>query len=206
MSGLAAVEKRFLNTVHDKAVFRRRVRVLSGHLVRELDSSGTVLDLGCGDGSIAKAIMDRRPGLVFRGMDVLIRPHTLIPVEHFDGSVIPALDRSFDWVTIIDVLHHTDNPRQLLAEAARVARKGVVVKDHLREGLAARQTLRLMDWVGNKGHDVRLPYNYLSKQEWEAVFSDVGIAARSWRQSLSLYPFPACLVFDRDLHFIATLS
>lgn len=206
MSGLAAVEKKFLNTVHNKAVFRRRVRVLSGHLVHELGSSGSVLDLGCGDGSIAKAIMDREPGLVFRGMDVLIRPHTLIPVEHFDGSVIPAPDRSFDWVTIVDVLHHTDNPRQLLAEAARVARKGVIVKDHLRDGLAARQTLRLMDWVGNKGHDVRLPYNYLSKQEWEAVFSDVGIAARSWRQSLSLYPFPANLVFDRGLHFIATLN
>ena len=32
------------------------------------------------------------------------------------------------------------------------------------------RTLAFMDWVGNKGHDVRLPYNYLSKAEWTAVF------------------------------------
>jgi 2-polyprenyl-3-methyl-5-hydroxy-6-metoxy-1,4-benzoquinol methylase len=205
MSSLAAVEKKLLNTVHDRAVFRRRVRVLSAHLADELGSSGSVLDLGCGDGSIAKAIMNRKPGLTFRGIDVLIRPHTQIPVEIFDGDTIPAEDGSFDWVTIVDVLHHTDDPGRLVAEAARVARRGVLIKDHLREGIGAYATLRFMDWVGNKGHDIRLPYNYLSRAEWEAIFSRTGVAVQSWRGSLSLYPPPANLIFDRSLHFIATL-
>lgn len=205
MNSLAAVEKKLLNTVHDRAVFRRRVRVLSALLADELALGGSVLDLGCGDGSIARAIMDRQPGLTFRGIDVLVRPHTQIPVELFDGHTIPARDGSYDWVTIVDVLHHTDDPARLVAEAARVARRGVVIKDHLREGVGAHATLRFMDWVGNKGHDIRLPYNYLSRAEWEAIFSQVGISARSWRESLSLYPFPANLLFDRHLHFIATL-
>lgn len=52
---------------------------------------------------------------------------------------------------------------------ARVARRGVVIKDHLREGPLAGPTLRLMDWVGNRGHDVRLPYNYLSRRKWTAI-------------------------------------
>ena len=30
-----------------------------------------------------------------------------------------------------------------------------------------------MDWVGNRGHDVRLPYNYLSKAEWNAIFDSI---------------------------------
>jgi len=205
MSVITAAEKKFLNTMHDRAVFRRRVKVLSGHLADELGSSGIVLDLGCGDGSIARAIMDRKPGLRFKGIDVLVRPRTLIEVQRFDGSTIPADDNAFDWVTIVDVLHHTDNPGQLLAEAARVARQGIVVKDHLRDGFCAYSTLRLMDWVGNKGHDVRLPYNYLSRDEWQAIFSRAGIAVHGWCESLSLYPFPASLIFDRGLHFIATL-
>ena len=192
--------------MHDRAVFRRRVRVLSAHVADELGSSGNVLDLGCGDGSIARAIMDRKPGLSFRGIDVLVRERTLIPVTRFDGRNIPAEDKSFDWVTIVDVLHHTDDPAQLVEEAARVARQGVVIKDHLREGFGAYQTLRLMDWVGNKGHNVRLPYNYLSRAEWQAIFAKAGIAPQSWRESLSLYPFPANLLFDRGLHFIAKLS
>lgn len=205
MSTVAAVEKKLLNVVHDRAVFRRRVRVLSTLLADELGPGGTVLDLGCGDGSIAKAIMERKPGLSFRGIDVLVREHTLIPVTPFDGHTIPAQDGSFDWVTIVDVLHHTDDPARLVAEASRVARQGVVIKDHLREGFAAYQTLRLMDWIGNKGHGVRLPYNYLSRAEWQAIFAKTNIAAQSWRESLSLYPFPASLLFDRHLHFIARL-
>lgn len=205
MSTVAAVEKKLLNTLHDRAVFQRRVRVLSALLAEELGAKGTVLDLGCGDGSIAKAIMQRRPGLSFRGIDVLVREHTLIPVMPFDGHTIPAEDKSFDWVTIVDVLHHTDDPGRLVREAARVARQGVVIKDHLREGFAAYQTLRLMDWVGNKGHGVRLPYNYLSRSEWQAIFASVGIKPSSWREALSLYPFPANLLFDRSLHFIARL-
>lgn len=205
MSSAIAIEKKLLNTVHDRAVFQRRVRVLSDLLVQELNEPGTVLDLGCGDGSIARAVMDRRPDLGFRGIDVLVRPRTLIPVELFDGNTIPAPDGSYDWVTIVDVLHHTDDPGHLVSEAARVARKGVVIKDHLREGPGAYATLRFMDWVGNKGHDVRLPYNYLSRQEWNGIMACAGLKARSWREKLSLYPFPANLLFDRNLHFIATL-
>lgn len=206
MTSLAATEKKLLNAVHDKAVFQRRVRVLSEHLATEMKAGGTVLDLGCGDGSIAKGVMTINPGLSFRGIDVLIRPETHIPVELFNGSHIPAEDKSVDWVTIVDVLHHTDDPGQLLTEAGRVARRGVVIKDHLREGFAAGPTLRLMDWVGNKGHDVRLPYNYLSRKEWNAQFHRAGIAPATWREELSLYPFPANLLFDRGLHFISTLK
>lgn len=69
----------------------------------------------------------------------------------------------------------------------------------------AHGTLRFMDWVGNKGHDVRLPYNYLSRQEWEAMFGHVGLRAQAWRENLAPYPFPANLLFDRGLHFVASL-
>lgn len=200
-----AIEKKLLNAAHNRAVFQRRIRVLSEHISVMLGTNGTVLDLGCGDGSLAKAVMDRKPGLTFRGIDVFLRPHTAIPVEVFDGATIPAASGSFDWVTIVDVLHHTDNPGRLVAEAARVARKGVVIKDHLRDGPFAYSTLRFMDWVGNKGHDVRLPYNYLSRQQWEAIFGQVGLKAQAWRENLSLYPFPANMLFDRGLHFVASL-
>jgi 2-polyprenyl-3-methyl-5-hydroxy-6-metoxy-1,4-benzoquinol methylase len=205
MSTLAAVEKRILNTLHDKAVFRRRVNILSRHLAGELDAGGSVLDVGCGDGSIARALMNMRPDLTIQGIDVLKRPQTLIPVTIFDGHTFPSEDRAYDWVTIVDVLHHTDDPGRIVAEAARVARRGIVIKDHLREGLGAYSTLRIMDWVGNRGHDVRLPYNYLSRAEWKAIFEKTGLEVQNWREALSLYPFPASLAFDRKLHFIAAL-
>jgi 2-polyprenyl-3-methyl-5-hydroxy-6-metoxy-1,4-benzoquinol methylase len=205
MSTLVAVEKKVLNSLHDKAVFRRRVKVLSLHLADALDSDGSVLDVGCGDGSIATSLMQMKPGLKIHGIDVLQRPNAQIPVTLFDGRTFPSEDKAYDWVTIIDVLHHTDDPSRVVAEAARVARRGVIIKDHLREGLGAYTTLRMMDWVGNKGHGVRLPYNYLSRAEWQAIFEKTGLEVRRWRGALSLYPFPASLAFDRKLHFIAVL-
>ncbi|NGP17113.1 class I SAM-dependent methyltransferase [Devosia aurantiaca] len=198
--------KAALNAAHDTVVFRRRVTVLSSQLARVLPESGTVLDVGCGNGEIAQAIMAIKPGLRLEGIDVFLRPQVAIPAQCYDGVTFPYADQSVDWVTIVDVLHHTDDPALVLREAARVARAGIVIKDHLREGLAARETLRLMDWVGNRGHGVRLPYNYLARAEWTKIFEDVGLRTSSWQEELGLYPFPASAIFERKLHFIATLS
>jgi SAM-dependent methyltransferase len=194
-----------LNVLHDRLVFRRRVRVLARLLAAELHDGHSVLDLGCGDGSIARAIMEARPEYEFRGLDVIKRPHTWIPVELFDGHTIPFPDQSFDWITVVDVLHHTRAPQALLAEARRVARLGVIVKDHVRGGPFAAATLRIMDWVGNRGHHIALPYNYLSKDDWSRVLADTALVAVTWTTDLHLYPAPFTYVFDRGLHFVATL-
>ncbi len=202
----ANTAKSLLNSVHDKAIFGRRVAVLSQRLAEAIPGAGSVLDLGCGDGQIAASIMAMRGDLSFEGVDVLVRPKTHIAVTEYDGTTLPFADKSFDYVTIVDVLHHTDNPVVILREAARVARSGVIIKDHLREGVFAGPTLRLMDWVGNRGHGVRLPYNYLSLAEWATAFERSGLVGASMDDRLGLYPAPLSWVFERDLHFIARLT
>ena len=107
-----------------------------------------------------------------------------------------------DVIMFVDVLHHTSDPKILLAEAARVGRS-VLIKDHLREGFLANETLRLMDWVGNAHHHVVLPYNYLSRAEWNAAFGDIGLQVRRFDTKLHLYPAPFSWIFERGLHFIA---
>lgn len=197
--------KAALNLVHDRAVFGRRVRVLAAEIAAAIPTGGSVLDLGAGDGSIAAAVMAARPDLTIRGVDVMLRPVRRIEVALYDGKRLPFADQSFDYVTIVDVLHHTEDPAEVLAEAARVARLGVVVKDHRREGLLAGPTLRVMDWVGNRGHDVVLPYNYLSDAEWDLAFRRAGLSRASETRQLGLYPALFGWVFDRGLHFIARL-
>jgi len=104
-----------------------------------------------------------------------------------------------DVVLFVDVLHHTSDARILLREAARVSRRHVVIKDHLREGLFA-------NWVGNYGHELALPYNYVSKREWHEHFRDTNLSLEHWMERLELYPFPFSLVFGRRIHFIARLT
>jgi SAM-dependent methyltransferase len=165
----------------------------------------TVLDVGCGDGSIGARIIRDRPNLAITGVDVLIRPMTHIPVRKFDGVHLPFDDKSIDAVIFADVLHHTVDPAILLNEARRVARTAIVLKDHMRDGVLAYATLRFMDWVGNAHHNVVLPYNYWSRSQWMQAFENLGLGVEQWNENLGLYPVPASWVFERKLHFVARL-
>jgi len=106
----------------------------------------------------------------------------------------------------VDVLHHVDDPIVLLSEAVRVARKGIVIKDHTENGLLAGPTLRFMDWVGNARHGIALPYNYWPKERWHQAIESFGLTIAEWRSELGLYPWPAHCVFGRSLHFVARLD
>ncbi len=91
----------------------------------------------------------RRPDVTITGVDLIVRPETHVPVTPFDGNRI-----SFDVVMFVDILHHTEDPETLLAEARRVASQAVVLKDHTRDGIRAGSTLRFMDGVGNAPHGI----------------------------------------------------
>ena len=111
-------------------------------------------------------------------------------MTEFDGNTIPWPDRHFDVALIVDVLHHTDDPVRVMAEARRVTKRGIVVKDHFRDGLLADGTLRFMDWFGNAAHGVRLPYNYLSNAEWRKAWTALGSRVDGLVDRLGLYPAP----------------
>jgi SAM-dependent methyltransferase len=194
---------RALDVIHGGYVFNRRVGVLSRALADLLPLGASILDIGCGDGTIGARIREQRTDVTLQGIDVYVRPQTAYPVQSFDGEHIPFGDKSVDVCLFVDVLHHTKDPTTLLAEAGRVARKAVVIKDHLREGFLAEETLSLMDWVGNDRHGVVLPYNYWNRLQWDAGFARAGLRLDTWEQDIGLYPPPASLVFDRRLHFIA---
>jgi SAM-dependent methyltransferase len=165
-----------------------------------------VLDVGCGDGRLARLIADKRPDISICGIDVRQRKDPAMPVETFDGKSIPYGDGSFDVVMFVDVIHHADQPMMLLREAARVARQAILIKDHLVEGPFAYLTLQLMDWVGNARHGVSLPYNYWTLAKWHGVFDKLRLNITFWESDLRLYPFPADLILGRSLHFIALLG
>lgn len=192
-------------SVHQRFVAPRRVRTLARLLAPLLPERGRVLDVGCGDGELARAILQLRPGLEICGVEVLLRGACAIEVSRFDGVSIPFPGRAFDAVLLADVVHHAADPRRLLREAARVA-PVVVMKDHLAEGVLAAATLRFMDRVGNARHGVALPYCYWRRAEWRDEIEHAGLAVTAWEESLHLYPWPATWLFDRSLHFIARME
>jgi SAM-dependent methyltransferase len=195
-----------IGALHEKLVFNRRVEILASWFAQLAPPSARILDVGCGDGLISAVLQSRRPDLTLRGIDVLPRNHTHIPVEIFDGSRIPFNDDSFDVVLFSDVLHHTPDPAVLLREARRVAAHCVLIKDHNRNGLAAGARLRFMDWIGNARFGVALPYNYWTKRQWRTAWKEIGLTPGQLITNVGLYPPPASWIFGAKLHFIARLT
>jgi SAM-dependent methyltransferase len=196
----------WIGRLHRAFVFGRRARVLSETLAGWIAPSASVLDIGCGDGTIGNLIAKLRPDVCVKGVEYLLRPGCKIECHSFDGSTLPFADASFDVCLFVDVLHHTQNPSVLLGEAARVSRAWVLLKDHLDENFIDDVTLRLMDWVGNRPHGVALSYNYQSRKQWEEHFSRHGLAITQWTMDVPIYPLPFSLVVGRGLHFVSLLK
>lgn len=191
---------------HQSYIHSRRIKVLAAHLADLLVDRAKVLDVGCGDGLLAAAIGQLRPDLTLRGIDVLVRENTAIDVASFDGRQIPFESNSFDAVMLVDVLHHTLEPRSLLAEAARVASRQIVLKDHYLRGIAAGPTLAFMDKVGNERHGVEIPRNYLTPSQWQELYRATEVRQIECREKLGLYPPPIDWIFGRGLHFVASFE
>jgi SAM-dependent methyltransferase len=102
------------------------------YLLADLPSGAArVLDVGCGAGSVAKAVKRERPDLAVFGCDLsrsALAAASVEPggVEFRLGSAegLPFADGEFDFVWIFDVLEHVESPEQVLAEVARVLRPG----------------------------------------------------------------------------------
>lgn len=190
---------------HESFVFSRRVRVLSEMFAAQIPERASILDVGCGDGTIGNLVARIRPDVAIRGVEVMVRPRSNIVCDVFDGTTLPFADNYFDVCVLADVLHHTADLTTLLSETARVSRSYVLIKDHLNENLWDDATLRFMDWVGNRPHGVKLTYNYQSREQWSALFAKCGLVETRWTTHVPLYPWPADLLVGRGLHFVAVL-
>jgi SAM-dependent methyltransferase len=198
--------QRSIGALHQKIVFKRRVLAIANALKDHL-LPGAILDVGCGNGMIGKLLIDLRGDVSIIGVDTLLRPETFIPVSQYNGTELPFEDNSFSAVLLVDVLHHTFNPGQVLKECARVCRGRILVKDHFSETRFEFFLLQFLDWVGNRHHGVVLPYNYFSRAQWETMLSTNRIRENSRTEKIpGLYPLFFQNFIGERIQFIAVLS
>jgi SAM-dependent methyltransferase len=170
-----------------------------------LPREAQVIDVGSGNGLIARTVMNTRSDVSIQGVDVMKRDVEYIPVTVYDGISLPFEDNSCDATLFVDVLHHTLTISQLLAEARRISKNLIVIKDHLCESRFDHRVLSFMDDVGNARFGVQIPQNYLSKSDWQQVFKEAQLEVVEWKEDLGLYPQPLDAIFGRRLHFLAAL-
>jgi SAM-dependent methyltransferase len=108
---------------------------------------GTLVEIGCGDGSVLAELAARRVAPVLDGFELsppaaAIAAARGIPgarrVEAYDGEHVPAPDGAYDLAVLTHVAEHVPDPVPLLHEAARVA-PWVLVEVPLEANRSARR-------------------------------------------------------------------
>lgn len=195
-----------MTVVHGKTVSGRRARRLAMALADVIPPNKRILDVGCGNGKLAKLILELRPDLEICGIDVKCDQNAAIPITKYDGHTIPFESDSWEICMASDVLHHCTDPIEVLTEMKRVASQSIIIKDHTAESRFTRSILGLMDWVGNYGYGTDVPFNFMSAAQWRKAYADLGLSETTLRTRLRLYPYPFTWIFDRSLHFVALLT
>lgn len=105
--------------------FRKNRSATRAGMVKEYIIGKTVLDLGCGSGKIGSAMSNA--GYEVTLADVYKNTaltHIDLPFHAIiDGQPLPFSDSSFDNILMLSMLHHTQNPSQLIDETKRILKK-----------------------------------------------------------------------------------
>ena len=169
---------KILIAIHKKFSHSKRVNQLSTYfaeIIKSLNKDNKIvrlLDVGCGDMTIAKSIATKYEKIEFTCIDIYPNIEDWDNYFEFDGKNIPFDDKEFDVTLFSDMLHHdSDNIKSLLMEAKRVS-KVIIIKDHFEYGLWSRKLLQTSDFIGNYGYGVSIPRHYFSKHSFSDLLDE----------------------------------
>ena len=153
------------------------LRTLSGTLRRL--SFDSLLEMGCGEGYLLKSLEAQLSGVELLASDlspsIIAKAEEIIPeVPKIVASAydLPVEDKSWDLVLACEVLEHVDDPKKLLHEAKRIAKKHCVFTVPLEPWWRMANMLRgkyLSHWGNTPGH-IQHWNRSLFKREIESVF------------------------------------
>lgn len=140
-----------------------------------IEKGDRVLDIGAGGGWVGKRISIAREAAVTL-LDVKDMNRTDLPMQLYDGKNMPFPDASFDDSLLSFVLHHCEDPTQVLRETIRVTKKRIVIFEDTFHTLFEKFLTCANDWISNSPFflanpfKMNMPFHYKRVAEWEDIF------------------------------------
>lgn len=183
------------HTVSDLLVARR--------IAAHIEPGNRVLDIGCGDGHWLRRLRLFRD-IEAVGVDLAPPPGGPgVTLLTYDGRALPFPDKSFDVAMFGYVLHHVgrEHARSLLAEAARVSRRSILLLEDSMPAFGFWYRLR------NKCHrlEAELAYSAASDTYLPPQAEEMFLTHGEWRELLASIPGVASVSVEplADVHRLA---
>jgi SAM-dependent methyltransferase len=204
MAAVSNIESRFAQPGAITG-YRTRVVDLIRQALLETLPIESALDVGAGDGWIAREL--QRGGQIERvqAVEVTRRDSLFVEPVLYDGRVLPFNDRSHDLVYAVDVVHHAEDPLYLLREMARVTSRWLLIKDHTSRNRLDRCELFVLDQLGNRRFGVQSPGHYQREFDWLALLEVAGFHRRALIHPARCHTGAVGMMTNR-LQFLALLE
>lgn len=130
----------------------------------------SILDVGSGNGLVAHLL--RQHGHNITPLDIHEgQYHESVKPVVYDGKNFPFADKQFDTGIILTVLHHIENPEQVLQEAGRVCRKLIIMEDIYDTNFQKHLTF-FIDKLANLWYSP-CPHTNKNDEDWKKTFSSM---------------------------------
>lgn len=165
-----------------------------------------VLDLGAGEGYVARALGERA-GVWTCSVDVGPFGRAAGAYVVYDGTRLPFSDAAFDTTLLLLMLHHCEEPPAVLDEALRVTRQRVIIMESVYRNRLERFWLNWLDgWLNGYRHGGRMnvPFAFKRPAEWQELYRSRRLRAvetrwlGSWWERLVHHPL--LFVLEKGWH------
>jgi SAM-dependent methyltransferase len=137
-----------------------------------------ILDLGAGNGFLGELIHNELKKEV-KLIDVIDYNFSSLPIDIIKpGSKLPLENNEVNTTLLYAVLHHAEDPDQVLGEAVRVTKNRIILVEGYVENPKVTLINSYFDWFLNRvvvDTDMNVPFNYRKQSEWEEDFKTLGL-------------------------------
>ena len=179
--------KLILSPLHNRWISRKADR-----FIKLLSKDAKIMDLGSGNCLVAEHLIQQGFNITPVDVSNLSIVERLQPIC-YDGTTLTFKKEEFDYVLLLTVLHHTEDPAKTIRESKRVAKQIIIIEDTYRNKLQ-KVAMQFMDLLVNFGQS-KMNYQNKSERGWEELFNELNLKVLSKKRNRVLWVFRQTLYY-----------